>query len=202
MRGFPVVPEDDPRFSTTMEPSELPDPTNIGLILLVFGAGCVHALGTAMVGALMEASGGLWRHALRYGVLDATAAALLSRAAANLLYGVDPLDPWTYLAAGLSLSTVALLACWVPARRAARVALPEHAPEILEREAHVEGALDQPDARKRLRGVDAVAVRAAVRRREQPFLLVVAERIGAHARLPRQLPGSHSFRIVSGSPVP
>jgi rod shape-determining protein MreD len=46
--------------------------------LLVFGAGCVHALGTAGVGALMEASGGLWRHALRYGVLDATAAALLS----------------------------------------------------------------------------------------------------------------------------
>jgi rod shape-determining protein MreD len=46
--------------------------------LMVFGAGCVHALATAMVGALMEASGGLWRHALRYGVLDATAAALLS----------------------------------------------------------------------------------------------------------------------------
>jgi rod shape-determining protein MreD len=45
---------------------------------LVFGAGCVHALATATVGALMEASGGLWRHALRYGVLDATAAALLS----------------------------------------------------------------------------------------------------------------------------
>jgi rod shape-determining protein MreD len=46
--------------------------------LLVFGAGCVHALATATVGALMEASGGLWRHAMRYGILDATAAALLS----------------------------------------------------------------------------------------------------------------------------
>lgn len=41
--GFPVFPEDDPRFSPTMEPSELLDPTNIGLILLVFGAGYVLA---------------------------------------------------------------------------------------------------------------------------------------------------------------
>jgi hypothetical protein len=45
----------------------------------------------------------------------------LSRLMAGLLYGVTPGDPVTVLAVTLLLATVALIACWLPARRAARV---------------------------------------------------------------------------------
>ena len=38
-----------------------------------------------------------------------------------LLFGVTPGDPATFAAAGLALVVIALVACWVPARRAARV---------------------------------------------------------------------------------
>ncbi len=39
----------------------------------------------------------------------------------QLLFGVQPLDPLTYVAAALLIAAVALVACWIPARRAARV---------------------------------------------------------------------------------
>ncbi|MEY2557871.1 MAG: putative transport system permease protein, partial [Verrucomicrobiota bacterium] len=39
----------------------------------------------------------------------------------SFLFGVSPLDPQTYLAVGLILSLVTLLAAWLPARRASRV---------------------------------------------------------------------------------
>ncbi len=45
----------------------------------------------------------------------------LSRFVSSLLYGVTPGDPLTYLAVTLLVSAVALLACYVPARRATRV---------------------------------------------------------------------------------
>ena len=45
----------------------------------------------------------------------------LSRLLGNLLFGVEPTDPATYLATAVFLVAVALAACWVPARRAARV---------------------------------------------------------------------------------
>lgn len=48
-------------------------------------------------------------------------AVLLSRVLASQLYGVTPGDVPTYLAALALLGTVAFLACWVPARRAARI---------------------------------------------------------------------------------
>jgi putative ABC transport system permease protein len=44
-----------------------------------------------------------------------------SRALSSLLFSVRPTDPPTYAAVALALSAVALLACYVPARRAARV---------------------------------------------------------------------------------
>lgn len=45
----------------------------------------------------------------------------LSRVLASLLYGVSSSDPVTYVATAAILSLVALLASWIPARRAARV---------------------------------------------------------------------------------
>lgn len=52
------------------------------------------------------------------GVVVAAAGAMLLR---GLLYGVPPLDPVTFLVVPLLLAGVALLAAWVPARRASRI---------------------------------------------------------------------------------
>jgi ABC-type lipoprotein release transport system permease subunit len=38
-----------------------------------------------------------------------------------MLYGVSPSDPVTFVGISLLLATVALLACYLPARRAARI---------------------------------------------------------------------------------
>jgi putative ABC transport system permease protein len=35
-------------------------------------------------------------------------------------FGIDPADPFTLVAAAILFTTVALLACFIPARRAAR----------------------------------------------------------------------------------
>jgi putative ABC transport system permease protein len=53
--------------------------------------------------------------------LGLAGAALATRLLASLLYGVGATDPATYAAVALLLAAVALLACAVPARRAARV---------------------------------------------------------------------------------
>jgi predicted permease len=50
------------------------------------------------------------------------AAALLTRLLERLLFGVEPLDPWTFTATALVLLAVAALASFVPARRGAQVA--------------------------------------------------------------------------------
>ena len=54
-------------------------------------------------------------------VIGAGAALAATRAMAGLLFGVGAADPPTYAALALVLAAVALLACWLPARRAARV---------------------------------------------------------------------------------
>jgi putative ABC transport system permease protein len=49
------------------------------------------------------------------------AALILSRFLRSLLYEVRPADPLTYVAVAVTLMAVALLATWLPARRASAV---------------------------------------------------------------------------------
>jgi predicted permease len=79
--------------------------------------------------ALGAAAGDVVRMVLRQGAvlvaagvgLGMAAALAATRLLAGLLHGVSATDPATFLAVPLLLAVVALLACWLPARRAARV---------------------------------------------------------------------------------
>ncbi len=85
-----------------------------------------HELGIRM--ALGAQSGDLLRMTLRYGFVISCAGLAIGLAGAfaftrvlkSLLYQVDAADPLTYAAVSILLLTVALLATYVPARRAAR----------------------------------------------------------------------------------
>jgi putative ABC transport system permease protein len=56
------------------------------------------------------------------GLVIGLAAALAgTRTIANLIVGIKPTDPVTFVTVAVVLSTIALVACWIPARRATRV---------------------------------------------------------------------------------
>ncbi len=79
--------------------------------------------------ALGELPGSLARRVLGQGlalvlaasILGVSASLLLTRYLADLLFGVAPNDPVTIAGAALVLAAVALIACYLPARRAARL---------------------------------------------------------------------------------
>jgi len=108
----------------------------LGLILAVIGVYSVvsyataqrtHEIGIRM--ALGAAPGDILKMVLRQslavvmiGIAVGLAAALAgTRALASLLVGITPSDPVTFGSVLVLLSGVALLACWIPARRATRV---------------------------------------------------------------------------------
>ena len=61
------------------------------------------------------------RLALAGAAIGLAGALILARLMSSLLYGVKPGDPLTFLAAFAALVSVALLACYIPARRATTV---------------------------------------------------------------------------------
>jgi ABC-type antimicrobial peptide transport system permease subunit len=63
---------------------------------------------------------GLWKAGIGV-VLGLIGAALLSRSMTTLLFNVRPTDPAVYLAVSTMLIAVALLASYLPARRASRI---------------------------------------------------------------------------------
>lgn len=61
------------------------------------------------------------RHAAIGGVIGLGVALLATRKLASALYGVSATDPATLAGVTLTLLGVALVACWLPARRAAGI---------------------------------------------------------------------------------
>jgi len=79
------------------------------------------ALG-AQTGAILKLVVGQGMKLVASGVALGLAASLgLTRLMSNMLFGVSAVDPSTFIVITLLLTFVALMACWIPARRAAKV---------------------------------------------------------------------------------
>jgi putative ABC transport system permease protein len=80
--------------------------------------GAIGATRRQIVGLIMVQ--GLWKTGIGLAV-GLVAAALLSHYMASMLFELKPSDPWAYLAVSALLAIVAAAACYIPARRAARI---------------------------------------------------------------------------------
>jgi predicted permease len=78
-------------------------------------------LGAQQADILKLIAGQGFRLTLTGVVIGFATALALTRFLSSLLYGVEPADPLTFIAVSLILTGVALAACCIPARRAARV---------------------------------------------------------------------------------
>jgi predicted permease len=108
----------------------------IGLVLAAVGLYGVMSYGvsrrTREIGirmALGARPGSVERLVVRRGMMLAMIAValgwpvawMLSKFSSSFLYGIQPHDPLTFMAVPVVLTAIALLACWIPARRAAAV---------------------------------------------------------------------------------
>ncbi len=82
-------------------------------VRMALGAGTRSVLGLVFASGLKQLAMGL--------VIGLAAAFGITRAIASLLVQVKPADPLTFGVVSAVLSAAALLACWIPARRALRV---------------------------------------------------------------------------------
>ena len=79
------------------------------------------ALGARTADVLRLIVGQGMRLVLVGGLIGLAGALAISRILRSLLFGIGPTDPFTFVLSSALLAGVALLACWLPARRAARV---------------------------------------------------------------------------------
>jgi ABC-type antimicrobial peptide transport system permease subunit len=82
-------------------------------VRMALGAQRSNVLGLVIGNGMRLVVGGMV-----FGMVGAT---FLTRVMRTLLFDVTPFDPLTLVSVPVVLSTVALLACWLPARRAAKV---------------------------------------------------------------------------------
>ncbi|MGH9790000.1 MAG: ADOP family duplicated permease, partial [Candidatus Acidiferrales bacterium] len=82
-------------------------------IRMALGAQRAHVVRLVLRSGLGMTLGGL--------VVGVIGAAILTRWMESQLFGITPTDPWTFVAVAATLVSVALLACYVPARTASRV---------------------------------------------------------------------------------
>ncbi|MBZ5592517.1 MAG: ABC transporter permease [Acidobacteriia bacterium] len=82
-------------------------------IRMALGAGRRDVLAMVLRDSLIMVAAGV--------AVGVPAALALTRFLQAMLYGIAPNDPASFIGAGLMMSVVAMLAAWIPARRAARV---------------------------------------------------------------------------------
>lgn len=82
-------------------------------IRMALGAGTGNVVGMIVRSGLLLTAVGL--------ALGVGGAFALSRTLESLLFGIEPIDPGTFVAVPLLLGVVAIVACYMPARRAAGV---------------------------------------------------------------------------------